>query len=381
MLKKLVEKIGIDRSEIKGFVIKFIDFTKLRKHRNVDLQEEGEIKHTLEDGNGFVKLRIKDNVWFGTFFVGVRKRNGGYVLDAYMDITIGDKEIGNLNNVSVEEYKNRINLICQYLYEEYGVLVDGSNLRFKKMEINCTFEIREEFYKYHRALGLMMYNLPDTYEKITEIKKKNKKNISVESETFYRGNSCMQIKIYDKKRHLKDIGKCVIDENIMRIEIVLKNSPKIKEVFETTLIREITDDMVTDYYMEQFHKLFQIRYEKWRRDNGKLLRQMIQLQKNKSWKNWQRDMLNECRNLELQNRVPIILEIEDLLEQIKVLEKGGHYSRVEPAILKKCEENDVYLQQDSKKIEEIINKVNLIYDTYINAKNSIKNSTTSGEGV
>ena len=381
MLKKLLEKIGIDRSEIKGFVIKFIDFTKLRKHKNVDFEQRGEVEHTLEDGNSFVKLRIKDNVWFGTFFAGIRKRNGGYVLDTYMDITIGDREIGNLNNVSVEEYKNRINLICQYLFEEYGVFVDRNNLRFKKLEINCTFEIREEFYKYHRALGLMMYNLPDTYEKITEVKKTNKKNISVESETFYRGNSCMQIKIYDKKRHLKDIGKCVIDENVMRIEIVLKNSQKIKEVFETTLIREITDDMVIDYYMEQFRKLFQVKYEKWRKENGKLLRQMIQSHKNKSWKNWQIDILNECRNLELQNRVPIILEIEDLLEQIKILEKGGHYSRVESAILKKCEENDVYLQQDSKKIEEIINKVNQIYDVYINTKNNVENTTTSGESI
>ena len=139
MLKKLLEKIGIDRSEIKGFVIRFIDFTKLRRHKNVDLEQKGEIEHTLEDGNSFVKLRIKDNVWFGTFFAGIRKRDGGYVLDTYMDITIGDEETGNLNNVSIEDYKYRIDLICQYLYEEYGVLVDGTNLRFKKMEINCTF--------------------------------------------------------------------------------------------------------------------------------------------------------------------------------------------------------------------------------------------------
>lgn len=381
MIKKLHEKIGIDRSEIKGFVLRVLDFTKLRKHKNVDIEERGEVEHTLEDGNSFVKLRIKDNAIFGTFFAGVRKRSGGYVLDTYMDITIGDKETGNLNNVTVKEYKNKIKIICQYLYEEYGVLVDGTNLRIKKLEINCTFEIREEFYKYHRALGLMMYNLPDTYEKITEVKKKNKKNISVESETFYRGNSCMQIKIYDKKRHLRDTGVCVIDENVMRIEIVLKNSSKIKEVFGTTLIREVTDDMVVNYYIGQFRKLFQFKYEKWRKDNGKLLSLMIQSHKDKSWKNWQCDILNECRSLELQNRVPIILEIEDLLEQIKLLEKGGHYSRVERAIRRKCEENDVYLQNDSKKIEEIISKVNQIYAVCIDEKNSIEEATTSGEGI
>lgn len=106
---------------------------------------------------------------------------------------------------------------------------------------------------------------------------------------------------------------------------------------------------------------------------------MILLHKNKSMKNWQRNLLNECRNLELQNRVPIILEIEDLLEQINSLEKNGHYSRVKHGILNKCNENDVYLQNDSKKIEEIIYKVNQIYDDYINRKNCIEYTTTSGE--
>lgn len=379
MNKKLLEKIGIDRSEIKGFVIKHIDFAKLKMHKNVFLEEKGDIEHRFKDGTSFVKLRIKDNVWFGTFFVGVRKKNVGYILDTYMDITIGDKENGNLNNVTVEQYKSRIQFICQYLDEKYGVCVDANNLSIRKLEINCTFEIKEEFHKYHRALGLMMFNLPDTYKKITEIKKKNKQNISVESETFYRGNSCMQIKIYDKKRHLRDIGICAINENVMRIELVLKTSAKIKEVFGTNLVRGITDNMVINYYISQFRKLFQYKYEKWRKDNGKLLSQMILLHKNKSMKNWQRNLLNECRNLELQNRVPIILEIEDLLEQINSLEKNGHYSRVKHGILNKCNENDVYLQNDSKKIEEIICKVNQIYDDYINRKNCIEYTTTSGE--
>lgn len=116
MNKKLLKKIGIDRSEIKGFLIKHIDFAKLKMHKNVFLEEKGDIEHRFKDRSSFVKL-------------------------------------------------------------------------------------------------------------ITEIKKKNKQNISVESETFYRGNSCMQIKIYDKKRHLRDIGICEINESYSSTN--MKNGEKI----------------------------------------------------------------------------------------------------------------------------------------------------------
>lgn len=211
-----------------------------------------------------------------------------------------------------------------------------------------------------------------------EVKKKNKKELRVESETFYRGNDRMQIKIYDKKRHLRDIGICSIKENVMRIEFVLKTSAKIKEAFGTSYIKDITNGIVTEYYMIQFRELFHYPYEKWKKYNGKLLSERIQYHKSNSMKCWQRNLLCECRNLELKNRVPIILDIENLLEQVKLLEKNGHYSRVKKGILNKCNMNDVYLQNDCQKIEKIIDKVHWIYK---NMKKYKEDTPTSGEGI
>lgn len=379
MDKKLFERIGIDRTEVKGFHIKSLDFKKLRKHQSVTLEEHGDIEHQLENGSSFAKLKITDNKYFGTFFIGTQKRNTSYILYTRMDITVQDRNYGNLCNSTMVQYKERLIQIQQYLSDEYGIIVDISELRLSTLEINCTFEIKHYFHKYHRALNLMMYNLPDTYGKISEYKKKDKTNVRFESETFYRGNQRMQIKIYDKKRQLHDAGICSIDQHVMRIEFVLKTAAKIKEVFGTNKVNLFTDSMITDFYNYQFNKLFVHKYQIWRQHNSQFLHQMIIKHKKNSPKNWQRNLLTECRNIELQNRIPVILEIEDLFEQIKLLDKSGHYARTKTSILKKMNSEDVYLQHDAQKVQEILTTVYKIYKNMNISENSFIKSPKCGE--
>lgn len=381
MNKKLFERIGIDRTEIKGFHIISLDLKKLKKHQNVTLEETGDIEHQLEDGSSFARLKITDNKYFGTFFIGTQKRDAAYILYTRMDITIQNRNYGNLCNSTVIQYKERLIQIQQYLSDEYGIIVDINELRLSILEINCTFEIKHDFYKYHRALNLMMYNLPDTYGKISEYKKKDKTNVRFESETFYRGNQRMQIKIYDKKRQLHDAGICSIGQNIMRIEFVLKTAAKIKEVFGTNKIILFTDSMITKFYNYQFHKLFVHKYQIWRQHNSQFLHQMIIDHKKISPKNWQRNLLTDCRNMELQNGLPVILEIEDLFEQIKLLDKSGHYARTKNSILKKLTPEDVYLLHDAQKVEEIFTTVNQIYKNIDTSDNSINKPPEYGEST
>lgn len=61
---------------------------------------------------------------FGVMCAGTKKTK--YMKQDYsrMDIEIGDKTQGNLQNMTVEEYKIKIKCVFQYLYEEYGIVVD-----------------------------------------------------------------------------------------------------------------------------------------------------------------------------------------------------------------------------------------------------------------
>ena len=86
MAKDLVEKIGIDKSEIKDFWVLYVDFLKLRKHDNVILEGKEGMAYELKNGNSFGKLQINDNVWFGTFLIEIRNGKNGHFVYTKMDI-------------------------------------------------------------------------------------------------------------------------------------------------------------------------------------------------------------------------------------------------------------------------------------------------------
>ena len=370
--KELVNRIGLDRVVIAGFRIIRIDYEKLLKHENVTLDKEGQHMYMLECGNSFRFLKIKDHNKFGIMCAGTKKTK--YMKQDYsrMDIEIGDKSQGNLQNKTVEEYKSRIIQIFQYLYDEYGIAVDLQYLRFSEMEINCTFEIKEEFYKYHRVLRLAMFNLPKSYKKLNQMLGVNYIEQRYEAETFYRGNSSMQIKIYDKKKHLIQTKQIKVNEHIMRIEFILKKTQKIREVFGTSLVFELTDEKVNDFYYSQFIRLIEKPYRKWQIKNKKQLEQLIVECRSKSKHYWKSNLLRECSNKEQENQIPLLLDVEDLLAQVKIMEKNGHYTRIKAGILEQCKYNNIYLKNDAEKMEEIIRRVHEAYNNNLNrSKDSV----------
>ena len=234
------------------------------------------------------------------------------------------------------------------------------------MEINCTFELKEEFYKYHRVLRLMMFNLPKSFRKLGQVSGINKSKQRIEAETFYRGNSSTEVKIYDKKKHLEQTIQFRLEKNMMRIEFILKKSQKIKEVFRSTLVSDLTDEKINKFYYQQFTRLFEKPYRKWQVENGYQLRNMIVNHRNNHKKHWQRNLIQECSNKEQSDQLPLLLDVKDLLTQVKILDKDRHYQRIAKGILEQCSYNDIYLQNDAEKAEEIIGKVKDAYNSYLN---------------
>lgn len=175
----------------------------MQKHENVVIERDGKYTYLLEGGSSFRWLKIEDFNLFGVMCAGTKKTKRIKQDYSRLDIVIGNKSQGNLQNMTVVEYQRIIKPIFQYLYDEYGITVNLQNLKFREMEINCTFNLKEEFYKYHRILRLMMYNLPKSFKKLGQVSGINKKEQRIETETFYRGNSSTEVKIYDKKKHLE----------------------------------------------------------------------------------------------------------------------------------------------------------------------------------
>lgn len=340
---------------LSSFRILEINYEKLLSHENVTLDREGKYNYLLKDGSSFRWLKIKDNKVFGTLCAGTKKTKSIKQDFSRIDILIGNVESSNLHNKTVEEYKRIVDVTFNYLYEEYGIWADIDNIRFSEMEINCTFPIQYEFRKYHRILKLMMYNLPQSYKKVGQVQGVNKNACRLEAETFYRGNASMEVKIYDKKKQLEQVRHYISEDNIMRIELILKTAQKIREVFGSTHVSLLTDEKMTLFYFQQFERLFEKPYRKWQTENGRNLKELVIQCQSQSRINWKSRLLGECSNKEQNDQIPLLLDINDLLKQIKNLDKSGHYSRVVPGLMEQCKTNDVYLQKDAEKMEEIFN--------------------------
>lgn len=356
----VINRIGLDKAVLSNFRIVSIDYDKLRQHQNAEIDVSNSFAYQAE-GVNFRWLKIKDNNKFGTLTAGVKKTKRGIYDYARIEIFVGDGETGNLQNKTVGEYKSLVTEAFEHLYSEYGIGINYDDVSFSLMEINCTFPLESEFHQYHRVLRLMMYNLPNSFKKLNQVQAVNKGEHRLEAETYYRGNNTTEVKIYDKKRQLAETIYYFHGENLMRIEITLKKPQRIKEAFKTNLLNDFTDAMINDFFIKQFERLFVKRYEKWQEENAKRLKRMIVASKVDSPVRWKSNLLRECSNREQADQIPLLLDIEDLLDQIKELDTAGHYSRTETSIMRQCIKGDVFFQKDSSKIDEIIDKVYVAY--------------------
>lgn len=374
-IREVINKIGLDRTVIGGFQIIEVQRERLYRHENIEM-DVTESDGYVAAGVRFQWLKIVDNNKFGTLRAGVVRKNGIKVEYAKIEITIGEGLRGNLQNKTMEEYKRYISDVFVYLEKEYGVKTDTEEVKFHSMEINVTIPLNEDFYRYHRVLQLMMFNLPNSFKKNQVMHNANKKEMRLETETLQRSNETTAVKIYDKKRQLAQTIRYETDTEYMRIEFVLKNAQKIKEVFHTRLVCDITDFMVNEFYMKQFRRLFVKPYRKWQEKNAVYLKKMIRDSKKKSLRYWKSNLIRECANREQADQIPILLDVKDLLIQVKALDTAGHYKRTADGIRKQCVKNDVFLQNDAEKVEEIFDRV---YEAYAYDKGVAGLETSSGE--
>ncbi len=365
MNKKLKERIGIDRTVISNIRLVSISKEKLSANDNVEVYYDASQRrlHWLEDGTGVSYLKIIDNNYFGTFFAGTKVSTNENFNKPFtrMDITINDEDSRNLQNRSMEEYQEYIADIFDYMEKRYGIKVDYSNIELKTLELNATFYIPQPFTDYHRVLRLMMFNMPDSYKKLSQVSNKEKSIGKINSETFESVNKSMKVKIYDKKEQLQNYSIST-DSYFMRIEIVLLKGQKIKDSLKTNKVFELTDEDINNYYFKQFEKLFEKRYRKWQIKNQKLLREKISYYRLKK-KIWQHDFFQYCSNEEQKNQLPFLLDIEDGKKALKYLDNNSHASRAkktfETYVLDK---RSVYFNKDAEKAEFIIDKVHTLYN-------------------
>lgn len=364
IIQTITSEIGLDRTIIGNFEITGIDFERALSfsEEKVSIECSGENLYYLKDGHAFSRLKIVDNYMFGVCTVYMKCMNGTRFVYASMDISIGTVRETNFQNQTMEEFKLRLDTIREYLVNKYGVVADFMQATFKNLEINVTLPLKHKFKEYHRVFNLMMYNVVLRNSKPTlEFKAENKKNAEQEVTGICKKNNCLEVKIYDKARQLREQNKADLLGEYMRLEITLLTTRKIREVFGTNRVYQITNKMIEQYFEKQCRKLLIKPYEKWKEKNRGQLKKIMEEHRGKSERNWKANLLKQCSNLEQKNLLPVLLDIDDLLQIMKETDRHGNYQRDKRSLLQQAELYTVYLNHDSRKFEEIFSKLQQIF--------------------
>ena len=371
--KELKERIGIDRSVLCDFTILDIIQSKLEaatatnsKNQYSKLSYDNRSPIRLSNGKGIGKLIVKDKQ-IGKLTISFEKNNlnGQKFIRSNLEMTISSNG-NNLQNLNAEEYRTRIRDIFELLENTYGIIVDYSTIKIKQIELNATFYLKEPYEKYQKAILMIMRNVPpDRYSY-------NDDNNSVKYATWHEANlaanknkletalvknNSIELKIYNKGKHLQDIGeRDSLERDIMRIEYKIKDKRTLKRAFWDDLVTSLTDDKITRLYKQYFDRDVVLRYEQWTESNQKQLLEVVQQHKQQKQK-WVGDFFRYCREYEAVNGLPLLFDVKDMLPILKILEPTNKniYKKFKRLKQKAVYESD--LIGNTIRMKEIINKI------------------------
>ena len=369
----LKERIGLDRSVLCDFTITAIDSGKLEQavkqkgqYASLIYDEKSPIK--LKDGSRIRELIVKDQR-IGKLTVSFKSNNlqeGQERIQSKLEMMVSG-DLNNLQNLTAGEYLFRIEEVFELLNRVYGISADYSTITIKQLEINATFFLDEPYERYKYAILMMIRNVPQKrYKsgsggavKYMSWSEADRKTNTDQLETAVVKNSTTELKIYNKAKHLKDIGVLpeeLSDASIMRIEYRIKERA-IKSAFKDTYATSLTDEAIQKVFLKYFNRDVIQQYRRWKAENHKQLMELTQKHRHMN-QQWTGSFLRECRQYEATHSLPILFDIEDMKSVIRELEpKTGRNANRKFNQFKKQSIYESDLVGNTARIEEIIRKI------------------------
>ena len=371
----LVERIGIDRSALFDFLIQEVDTEKIENHAKQGKNGKSYTKIVYDDnspielpnGKRVGKLVIKDQ-YIGKLTVSFERNNlnGGEYVNSSLELMVSGGN-NNLQNLNTMEYQARIIDVFQVLAEEYGVIADYSTIKIKKLELNATFYLKEAYEKYKQPILLLMRNVPpkrygnNIGNNAVKYATWHEANIGTSEdklETALVKNSSIELKIYNKGKHLKDIGELdKLDKDIMRVEYTIKDKRILENAFGDNLVVSLTDEKINGLFKKYFNRDVVTRYYQWAAENHKQLVEMTKKHR-ELYQKWTGSFFRECRQYEATNGLPILFDINDMEKVFRELEpKSGRNAGKKFKKFKKQAIYETDLVGNTARVKEIISKI------------------------
>lgn len=375
----LVERIGIDRSVLCNFNVLEVDEKKFKNAAQNQFGEKvySQIMHDdqspikLDDGRGVSKLVIKHSR-IGKFMVSFEKNNlsGREYIKSSLELMVSE-DANNVQNLNSVEYQARISNVFKELDEKFGLKIDYSSIRIKKLEINATFFLNEAYEKYRLPILLLIRNVP--------VKRygKNKENNAVKYAAWYEANaklgeekletalvknSSIELKIYNKGKHLNDLGMIdALDKGLMRVEYTIKDRRILQNAFGDDLVTSLTDQKINSLFRKYFNRDIVVPYQNWVCRNHEHLVNLTKKHR-KLYQRWTSTFFRECRQYEELHGLPALFDIEDMKSVFRELEKKS--ARNSARKFAKFKDRAIFeadLFGNTARVKEIISKIEGMY--------------------
>ena len=375
----LVERIGIDRSVLCNFNVLEVDEKKFKNaaqnqfgekvYSQIMYDDQSPIK--LDDGRGVSKLVIKHSR-IGKCMVSFEKNNlsGREYIKSSLELMVSE-DANNVQNLNSVEYQARISNVFKELDEKFGLKIDYSSIRIKKLEINATFFLNEAYEKYRLPILLLIRNVP--------VKRygKNKENNAVKYAAWYEANaklgeekletalvknSSIELKIYNKGKHLNDLGMIdALDKGLMRVEYTIKDRRILQNAFGDDLVTSLTDQKINSLFRKYFNRDIVVPYQNWVCRNHEHLVNLTKKHR-KLYQRWTSTFFRECRQYEELHGLPALFDIEDMKSVFRELEKKS--ARNSARKFAKFKDRAIFeadLFGNTARVKEIISKIEGMY--------------------
>lgn len=362
--KDYTAKIGIDKLVLYHLPITKIDYDMLFSSQNqksvLAISKNTQHYFTIREEIKISLIKISDNHFFHELILSID--NTG-IMHQRLELSVKCARTCNLDNLSIAEYQGIVSNLESYIKTKYGIHLTTTDAKIKKMEINTTLLLDFTFVEYQRVLNLFFMHATIRNAKLSVYGKKDDDTF-FSKETFSQKNQSFGLYMYNKSQELFDTQGLSVEHDLLRIEFRMATPKKISELFENNSLNDIHDKDIAECYKTQFEKRIVKPYTKWRKENSKNLKHLIEECKKENPMHWQSVCINKCKSYELQSGVPMLLDKEDLFKILKTMnDPHRNRSHVISSLKRKfmLEDNDMFNQNDIQKIQEIFEKVKEAY--------------------
>lgn len=302
-----ISYFGIDLTTIKRAKIISINkrllLMKNQENANNRFDQTGITTYLKDEETGenieVSHIKIEDNNKFLDFVFGVNYVKSTDKRTPFVHIKMsvssfedehGEKLGNNFKSLSIMEYRLFVQQVKEYLYEEYGILIDISEVEFENLEIANTFFLNKTYKEYSDTLKAMYMFAPVGMKKKEKDKRKDAHGIRYDDDceyiaTMFIGNGSVGVKAYCKSGQLEEKLSIAFEIDAMRVEVKVKNGIRCSQIFGKT-IYEITDEELKEYYLERVKKDFIKGFEDYIKKGNKLIKLYIKEERELNPRGW-----------------------------------------------------------------------------------------------